>query len=156
MVKAVLLQTLYLEILKKEGVVQTHNDEISSFDKVWFEDALNTIAGLSAYGPPMYFELASFKQIQATGLQITKSPGKDVVYFGSAMLIIGVFFLFYVRQRRVWIHIKPNTDIESDSSKAASEVTIAAKDNRDLPETTTEFNGLVNRVKKFNNNNTNA
>ncbi len=149
------LQTLYLEILKNEGVVKTHNDEISEFDKIWFEDALNTIAGLSAYGPPMYFELATFKQIQATGLQITKSPGKDVVYFGSAMLIIGVFFLFYVRQRRVWIHIKPNTDIESGSTLPGSEVTIAAKDNRDLPETTTEFNGLVNRVKKFNNN-TNA
>ena len=147
------LQTLYMEVLKKEGLVKSHNDDISEFDKVWFEDALNTIAGLSAYGPPMYFEVATFKQIQATGLQITKSPGKDVVYFGSAMLIIGVFFLFYVRQRRVWIHIKPNTDNESDSTLPATEVTVAAKDNRDLPETTTEFNGLVNRVKKFNNNN---
>lgn len=148
------LQTLYLEVLKNEGVIETHTDEISEFNEIWFEDALNAVAGLNAYGPPMYFELASFKQIQATGLQITKSPGKDVVYFGSTMLIIGVFFLFYVRQRRVWIHIKPNS--ESDSNRAASEVTIAAKDNRDLPETTTEFNGLVNRVKKFNHNNSNA
>lgn len=150
------LQTLYLEILKKEGVIETHNEEITEFNKIWFEDALNTVAGLSAYGPPMYFEVASFKQIQATGLQITKSPGKDVVYFGSAMLIIGVFFLFYVRQRRIWIHIKPNTDTEQDSTTPSSEITMAAKDNRNLPETTMEFNGLVNRVKKFNNNNINA
>lgn len=149
------LQTLYLEVLKKEGVVKTHSDEISQFDKTWFEDALNTVAGLSAYGPPMYFEVASFKQIQATGLQITKSPGKAVVFFGSTTLIIGVFLLFYVRQRRVWIHIKPNVDTESGST-TSSEITIAAKDNRDLPETTTEFNGLVNRVKKFNNSNINA
>jgi cytochrome c biogenesis protein len=152
------LQTLYLEVLKDEGVIKTHSDEISEFDKTWFEDALNTVAGLSAYGPPMYFEVASFKQIQATGLQITKSPGKNVVFFGSAMLITGVFFLFYVRQRRVWIHIKPNanTELDSDSTTFSSEITIAAKDNRDLPETTTEFNGLVNRVKKFNNNNNHA
>jgi cytochrome c biogenesis protein len=150
------LQTLYLDVLKNEGVIQLHNDEISQFDQTWFEDALNTVAGLSAYGPPMYFEVASFKQIQATGLQITKSPGKDVVYFGSAMLIIGVFFLFYVRQRRVWIHIKPNAETKSGTTAPSSEITIAAKDNRDLPETTTEFNGLVNRVKKFNNSNINT
>ncbi len=152
------LQTLYLEILKNEGVIKTHSDEISEFNKTWFEDALNTVAGLSSYGPPMYFELTSFKQIQSTGLQITKSPGKKVVFFGSAMLITGVFFLFYVRQRRVWIHIKPNADTESDSDSTttSSEVTMAAKDNRNLRETTTEFNGLVNRVKKFNNSNINA
>jgi cytochrome c biogenesis protein len=144
------LQTLYLDILKKEGVIQSSSDEISDFDKTWFEDALNTITGLSAYGPPMYFELESFKQVQATGLQITKSPGKNVVFFGSTMLITGVFFLFYVRQRRVWIHIKPN--LEADSTTPSSEITMAAKDNRNLPQTTTEFNGLVRRVKKFNNN----
>lgn len=147
------LQTLYLDVLRKEGVIDDLNTEISDFDKVWFEDVLNTITGLSAYGPPMYFEIETFKQIQATGLQITKSPGKDVVYFGSALLMIGVFFLFYIHQRRVWIHIKPNTAREPDSTLAETEVTVAAKDNKNSPEAVTEFNGLVKRVKKFNNNN---
>jgi len=127
------LQTLFMDVLMSEGVVKSHEDEISDFDKVWFEDALNTISGLSAYGPPMYFEIQSFKEIQATGLQITKSPGKDIVYFGSAILIIGVFFLFYVRQRRTWIHIQTKDDNDDDSGL---EVTVAAKDNRNLPETT--------------------
>ena len=138
------LQTLYMELLKQEGQVKTHDDEISDFNKVWFEDALNAIAGLSAYGPPMYFEIESFKEIQATGLQITKSPGKDVVYFGSALLIIGVFFLFYLRQRRVWIHIEQNPE------NSGLNVTMAAKDNKNLPETTKEFESLVEQVQDYN------
>ncbi|WEJ62687.1 cytochrome c biogenesis protein ResB [Thiomicrorhabdus lithotrophica] len=142
------LQTLYMDVLVEEGVVKTHEDEISDFDKTWFEDALNTISGLSAYGPPMYFEMESFTQIEATGLQITKSPGKDIVYFGSAMLIIGVFFLFYLRQRRTWIHIQPKQKEEEGSEGV--EVTIASKDNKNLPETTAEFELLVSKMQDYN------
>jgi len=144
------LQTLYLEILMQEGKVKSHNDEISDFDKVWFEDALNTVSGLSAYGPPMYFEIKGFTEIQATGLQITKSPGKDIVYFGSTILIIGVFFLFYVRQRRTWVHIKPNSEKENEEASGL-EITVAAKDNKNLPETTKEFELLVQKIQDYNN-----
>lgn len=138
------LQSLYMELLKQEGTVKTVNDDISAFDKTWFEDALNAISGLSIYGPPMYFELKSFKHIESTGLQITKSPGKDVVYFGSAMLILGVFFLFYMRQRRVWINIKKREDDDG------LDITMAAKDNKNLPETTKEFESLAEQIQNYN------
>lgn len=140
------LQSLYMELLKSEDRAKGQNDEITEFDKVWFEDALNAISGLSVYGPPMYFEIDTFKHIEATGLQITKSPGKDVVYFGSALLIIGVFFLFYMRQRRVWVNIQP-----SAAEHMHLEVTMAAKDNKNLPETTKEFEALVTKVQDYNN-----
>ncbi|WP_228767097.1 MULTISPECIES: cytochrome c biogenesis protein ResB [Thiomicrorhabdus] len=138
------LQTLYLTVLEQEGRIKSDNEDIPPFDKTWFEDALNVVSNLSQYGPPMYFSIESFKEIQATGVQITKSPGKDVVYFGSALLIIGVFFLFYVRQRRVWIHLR-KTD------KDATELTIASKDNRNLPETKQEMQGLLEQIKHFDN-----
>jgi len=148
------LQVIYLETLKREEVIPDHDSDISEFNKVWFDDALRAISSLSRYGPPMYFEVENFTQIQSTGLQITKSPGKDTVYFGSAMLIIGVFFLFYVRQRRVWIHIKPNSEPNAESDSVSNaEVTIAAKDNKNLPETTKEFDELVDKLKQFNNKN---
>ncbi|GAB6069005.1 cytochrome c biogenesis protein ResB [Thiomicrorhabdus hydrogeniphila] len=143
------LQTIFMNVLKEEGAVKSYNDDISEFDKKWFEDALNTISSLSAYGPPMYFELTNFKEIQATGLQITKSPGKNVVFFGSTMLIVGVFFLFYVRQRRAWIHIEPKTD--DNGNDIGTEVTVAAKDNRNLPETTKEFESIVTKIQDYNN-----
>lgn len=141
------LQSLYLTILQKEGVKLAADQDISDFDKIWFEDALNAFNGLSRYGPPLYFELKSFKQIQATGLQITKSPGKDVVYFGSAMLIIGVFFLFYVRQKRIWIHIRRN-DSDENANRDSLEITVAGKDNKPLPETEIEFNELVQQIQQ--------
>ncbi|QBZ82018.1 Cytochrome c biogenesis protein CcsB [Hydrogenovibrio crunogenus] len=128
------LQTLYLEILKQEKVKEL--DDISDFNKQWFEDALTVINSLPNYGPPMYFELDSFKQIESTGLQITKSPGKDIVYFGSALLIIGVFFLFYVRQKRIWLAY----------SEKEGTLTIAGKDNKELPEVAKEFQQIVQAV----------
>ncbi|WP_243831457.1 cytochrome c biogenesis protein ResB [Thiosulfativibrio zosterae] len=127
------LQTLYVDILAKEYNKTEETVEVNEFDQKWFEDAITAISGLPNYGPPMYVEMKSFKQIQSTGLQITKSPGKDVVYFGSTLLIIGVFFLFYVRQKRVWIAF----------SSITKEVTLAAKDTKDLPETAVEFQNLV-------------
>lgn len=141
-----ILQISFLNVLMEEGLVTAYDQDISEFDKKWFEDALRAIVSLSKYGPAMYFELESFTQIQSTGLQITKSPGKDIVYFGSALLILGVFFLFYVRQRRVWVHIKP---AGSDQADAETEVTVAAKDNKNQPETTQEFEGLVEKIKQF-------
>ena len=140
------LQNLYVKLLEEEGVAVDENQNIPEFDQIWFEDALNAFNGLSKYGPPMYFEMDSFKQIQATGLQITKSPGKDVVYFGSAALIIGVFFMFYVRQKRIWINIRKK---ESENDEVnGTEIIVAGKDNKPLPETETEFNELVDVIKQ--------
>ena len=137
------LQSLYMKVLRDEGANIDSEQNISNFDQIWFEDAINAFNGLSKYGPPMFIELESFKHIQATGLQITKSPGKDVVYFGSAMLIIGVFFMFYVRQKRIWVNIKPN-----DEDKTRTDLIVAGKDNKPLPETETEFNALVETIKQ--------
>lgn len=132
------LQTLYLSILNGETKDDLSEDQnLSDFDKQWFEDALTAVSALPKYGPPMYFELSQFKQINSTGLQITKSPGKDVVYFGSALLIIGVFFLFYLRQKRIWLAY----------SKTENSLTIAGKDTRDLPETKKEFEQIANLIK---------
>ncbi len=141
------LQSLYLSVLKKEGRQIGHDQDISDFDKRWFEDALNAFNGLSRFGPPMYFELKSFKQIQSTGLQITKSPGKDVVYFGSAMLIIGVFFLFYMRQKRIWVHIQ-NKQSGDSTDNQSTEITVAGRDKKHLPETEIEFNALVDQIQQ--------
>lgn len=133
------LQALYLHLLDKQDMVLDELDNISEENQIWFEDAMVAIASLHRYGPPMFFELNSFDQRWSTGLQITKSPGKNVVYFGSTLLIIGIFFMFYVRQRRVWIHLTPQQE--------RTQVLIAGKDNRKLPETEQEFEELVTKFK---------
>ncbi|MFN3397872.1 MAG: cytochrome c biogenesis protein ResB [Sulfurimicrobium sp.] len=70
-------------------------------------DSLNTTSDLFSYGAPAYLQLSQFDEVLASGLQLTRSPGKNIVYGGSALLVLGVFFMFYVRERRIWLLVKP-------------------------------------------------
>ncbi|MCA1979373.1 MAG: cytochrome c biogenesis protein ResB [Thiobacillus sp.] len=70
-------------------------------------DTLNSMSDLFVYGAPVYLQLMQYDEVKASGLQLTRSPGKNVVYFGSLLLTLGVFFMFYVRERRVWLRVKP-------------------------------------------------
>ena len=51
-------------------------------------------------------QLDSFKQVQASVFQLTRAPGKKVVYLGSLLLVLGIFSMFYVRERRLWFWLK--------------------------------------------------
>lgn len=64
--------------------------------------AVLALSDVNAYPAPMAFELADFKQVQASVFQVTRGPGKNIVYLGCALLILGVFAMLYVRERRVW------------------------------------------------------
>ncbi|MFZ9376883.1 MAG: cytochrome c biogenesis protein ResB [Candidatus Fonsibacter ubiquis] len=50
---------------------------------IFIQDALNAYSDLFFYGAPYYFELTSYEQKEASGLQLTKSPGLFWVYLGS-------------------------------------------------------------------------
>jgi len=59
------------------------------------------------YPAPMTLQLTDFKQVQASVFQVARAPGKTVVYLGCALLILGVFAMLYVRERRLWIWLTP-------------------------------------------------
>ncbi|MDD5393296.1 MAG: cytochrome c biogenesis protein ResB [Thiothrix sp.] len=117
------MRAVYQETLKQEGVTGEPNEA----DWMFFDDSLLAIDKISSYGSPWLIQMTSFKQIEASGLQITRSPGKSVVYLGSIMLAIGVFLLFYVSHRRIWVWIKPAGDKQS-------EIVLAGSSNRNQPE----------------------
>lgn len=100
-----MLQGLYLNLLNNEAVDISKGINVEQ--NRFFEDAVNGIAGIGAYGTPFYLQLVDFEHRQASGLQITRSPGKNVVYFGCVMLIIGIFMMFYIAHQRLWIILKP-------------------------------------------------
>ncbi len=79
-------------------------------------DTLNSMSDMFVYGAPVYLQLAQYDEVKASGLQLTRSPGKNVVYFGSLLLTLGVFFMLYVRERRVWLRIKPGHALLAMSS----------------------------------------
>jgi cytochrome c biogenesis protein len=63
----------------------------------------------SAYYPsPLLLELASFKQVQASVFQVARAPGQTLVYLGAVLLIVGVFAMLYVRERRLWVWLQPD------------------------------------------------
>jgi cytochrome c biogenesis protein len=53
--------------------------------------------------------LQDFVHKEASGLQLTKSPGQKWVYLGSTLLVLGIFSMFYIRERRVWILLKADS-----------------------------------------------
>jgi len=59
------------------------------------------------YPAPVLLELTDFKQVQQSVFQVAKAPGKVLVYIGAVLLIVGVFAMLYIRERRLWIWIAP-------------------------------------------------
>ena len=69
--------------------------------------ATNALSDSFFYNAPVYLSLDDFTEIKASVLQVTRSPGKKVVYLGCLLLVLGVFAMFYIRERRVWVWVKP-------------------------------------------------
>jgi cytochrome c biogenesis protein len=72
-------------------------------------DSLVGISALHDYNAPVFLQLQGFNQVQASGLQLTRSPGKNLVYLGSLMLVIGIVLMFYIREIRLWICCMPGS-----------------------------------------------
>ena len=73
------------------------------------------------YPAPMTFQLTDFKQVQASVFQVARAPGKTIVYLGCAFLILGVFAMLYIRERRIWVWLAPQARIPEDSNAEAAE-----------------------------------
>ncbi len=107
---------------------------------IFIQDSLNAMNDLFFYGTPYYFQLKNYTLKQASGFQLTRSPGQNWVYLGSVMLVLGIFAMFYIRERRLWLLIKP----------AQQEVLVAMSSNRknmdldqDFARTQQQLTGLL-------------
>jgi len=54
--------------------------------------------------------LEDYDQVYYTGLQLAKDPGMNVVWVGSAILVIGLCIMFYMPHRKLWLVIRPEGD----------------------------------------------
>lgn len=128
-----ILTALYFEVLEAEGA--DLGGGVGERDAQFYDDAINALAVLSRYGSPFFLQLNSFEHVQASGLQIARAPGKNVVYLGFALLIAGVFVMFYISHRRLWVRLR-----ERDGR---TEVLFAGSGNRDQRDFRREFERLV-------------
>ncbi|MBP3981683.1 cytochrome c biogenesis protein ResB [Acidovorax sp. JG5] len=81
--------------------------EQSDQTQTFMTQAVLSLSDAQIYPAPLVFELKDFTQVQASVFQVARAPGKNIVYLGCALLILGVFAMLYVRERRVWVWVAP-------------------------------------------------
>jgi cytochrome c biogenesis protein len=69
------------------------------------KDAQVALSDLFLYGAPLMFQLDEFDEVKASVFQLAKAPGQWVVYLGCLFLCIGVFSMFYIRERRIFFWV---------------------------------------------------
>lgn len=93
------------------------------------------------YTAPVTLQLTDFAQVQASVFQVARAPGKRVVYLGCALLILGIFAMLYVRERRLWVWLAP-TDGEVANGVPGAQATMALSTNRKTMDGDREFEQL--------------
>jgi cytochrome c biogenesis protein len=122
------------------------NDKTQGF----MTQAVIALSDIQVYPAPMVFQLADFTQIQASVFQVSRAPGKTIVYLGCALLILGVFAMLYIRERRLWVWLTPqpsDTDgqsTEGDTPKTS--VMMALSTNRKTMDGDHEFVQLKSKL----------
>lgn len=101
------------------------------------QNALNAASDSFLYGVPLYLQLSGFEEVRASVFQLTRSPGKAIVYWGCALLVLGIFAMLYLRERRLWLLVKPG------------EIRMAFSSNRRGADTENEFARLRAAVEKL-------
>ncbi len=101
--------------------------------------AVIALSDVQVYPAPMAMQLTDFTHVQASVFQVARAPGKNIVYLGCALLILGIFAMLYVRERRVWVWLAPGGQGMAGN---ASSATMALSSNRKTMDTDREFESL--------------
>ena len=100
--------------------------------------AVLALSDISLYPAPVTFQLEDFTHVQASVFQVARAPGKNVVYLGCLLLILGIFAMLYVRERRLWVWVAP----DGTGAKA----TMALSTNRKTLDADREFEQLRSKL----------
>lgn len=107
---------LWQIVRERSGLAPNVESEVNGR---FVQSSINALSDSFLYHAPLLLQLDSFDEVKASVFQVTRAPGKKIVYFGSLLLVLGVFAMFYLRERRVWFWLK-----ESENS-AATDVLMA-------------------------------
>jgi cytochrome c biogenesis protein len=105
--------------------------ELTDTSRAFMNQAVLALSDLTLYPAPLAFQLKDFTQVQASVFQVARAPGRNIVYLGCALLIIGIFAMLYVRERRLWVWLAPQVQ--------GSLATLALSSNRKTLDTDHEF-----------------
>jgi len=110
--------------------------------QAFMTQAMLSLSDSLYYPAPMLLQLDGFEQVQASVFQVARAPGQKLVYLGAILLIVGVFAMLYIKERRLWVWIAPSAD------PASSQVRMAMSSTRESPDNATLFAQLKAAVLK--------
>lgn len=120
---------------ERAGLKPLPADEAS---QAFMTQAVMALSDAFFYPAPMVLQLTDFQQVQASVFQVARAPGKNIVYLGCALLILGVFAMLYVRERRLWIWLAPQGE--------GSQASLALSSNRKTLDADREFEQLRDKL----------
>lgn len=106
--------------------------------QAFMSQAVLALSDISLYPAPMALKLKDFTQVQASVFQVARAPGRNIVYLGCALLILGIFAMLYVRERRLWVWLAP--------SGGGAQARMALSTNRKTLDADKEFDMLKTRL----------
>ncbi|WP_339089381.1 cytochrome c biogenesis protein ResB [Variovorax paradoxus] len=124
------------------GLAALPNDEKS---QAYLTQAVLAISDAHFYPAPVAMMMTDFTQVQASVFQVARAPGKSIVYLGCLLLIVGIFAMLYVRERRLWVWLTPEGGV-SDGAAAATAATMAFSVNRKTIDSDREFEHLRHKL----------
>ncbi|MGJ7503854.1 cytochrome c biogenesis protein ResB [Variovorax sp. ZT5P49] len=128
------------------GLAALPNDEKS---QAYLTQAVLAISDAHFYPAPVAMMMTDFTQVQASVFQVARAPGKNVVYLGCLLLIIGIFAMLYVRERRLWVWLTPDGN-GTDGDKLETAATMAFSVNRKTMDSDREFEHLKHKLLALN------
>ena len=123
----------------KVGLKPFVPDEKTQF---FMTQSVLALSDSQAYPAPMVLQLTDFTQVQASVFQVARAPGKSIVYLGCLLLIVGIFAMLYIRDRRLWVWLAPR---DANGSPAAS-ASLALSSNRKTMDGDREFEQLKSKL----------
>jgi cytochrome c biogenesis protein len=86
--------------------VLPRNDDNMQFAQL----ALTAVSDAQIFGAPLLVTMTDFEEVKASVFQVTRSPGKTTVYVGCLLLVLGIFAMLYIQERRIWVWMTPEQD----------------------------------------------
>lgn len=127
----------------KQGLKPLERDDAT---RAFMTQSVLSLSDAFFYTAPMAFMMEDFKQVQASVFQVSRAPGKTIVYLGCFFLIVGVFAMLYVRERRVWVWLAPIPSAGDAGVDTGTHATMALSTNRKTLEADKEFEVLKSRL----------
>jgi cytochrome c biogenesis protein len=115
--------------------------------QVFMTQSVLSLSDSFFYPAPVLLQLSEFKQVQASVFQVTRAPGKTLVYLGAVLLIVGVFAMLYIRERRLWVWMA-QVPATGHSGSEGTQVVVAMSTTRRTLDADAEFERLRKAILK--------